>query len=590
MLAALIAYVYYFAWLDIPILHDAAGYLRAAQDILNKGLFSKYDMSDLRTYAWPFLLSGLVKLSNYTGVPLRLLAFHFELAFHLAACLGLRRALRAAGLAPGLATLVFLSVVLNPLVLIYPSYLLTESCSFSSLILLAAASIWFMFSSGKTSLGWIAAAGSALLGISIMIRPGNICMLPVWAGAMTIGFFLHRPGAAKILAICALALLFLVLPMIPQLVNNITYYGHVSLLVANDFSQGGRWLGVRCIKYATSYIGNDDPQVFYENPFHANEPLSFTNPLAWYRQNPLKGAATIGLHLFNLLDQDLPFPYNTTLTPRYYPAAAIANMFVVACGCIGLWISGRLALRSVRKIRIIYLIALTMLASVLAMYMFFAAETRWGVPALMVLYVFAAWLIAGWMPGARSLQRIVVLLVACGLTSAAYPLSRWVRQHAPAIRAAEQFNRDAALVPKVMQTIAPGRPFVSPGLNNWTLVQAGVGEEGEAILFVSKPGELSGLLHPVILERSTGYHVEFDARAVAAITSELSVDLYAGPSYDHNEQNSMFNAIGKTFGHFTADWNSGPDAPRDALLRFVTVSTRPIQVKNIVFRKIGSGK
>jgi hypothetical protein len=210
------------------------------------------------------------------------------------------------------------------------------------------------------------------------------------------------------------------------------------------------------------------------------------------------------------------------------------------------------------------------------------------VPSLILLYGFAVFLVAEWFPAARPRPRLAVLLLACVFTMAAFPLSQWVRRQAPQIQAAAQLQHDLTLVPDVVASVAPGRVFVSD-LGNWTSSEAGVSADNVAVLMAPRPGEISAIVHEVTLEPNTIYQVEFDAKAVAAVTAELSVDLYAGESYDRDEQHSKFRDLGHAYTHFTTQWNSGRDAPRTAMLRFVTVSMNPIQVRNIVFRKEAPG-
>jgi len=584
VLAAIVAYAYYFAWLDVPVLHDAAGYLRAGHDIANHGLFTKYDVSDLRTYVWPLVLSGFVRLCDWTGLSIRLVVFCFNLTCWLASCLVLRRAFLTTGASLRLARLGFLAIVLNPLLLIYPSYLLTESLSFSLIVVLVAVCVFIVSPAGQARFQWLTAVGSLLLGIAIMTRPGTLALAPVWCAAVLFGFIRHRPSLKVLVSASVLGVVLLAAPMVPQFINNVRFYGRWTPLLADDFSQRGRWFGVRYIKHATASIGTLRPEVMYENPLYGGEPLSEESPLAWYWQHPFKGAATTALHIFNMLDQDLPFPYNTTLVPTYYPAAAIANMFVVGCGLIGVFVAGR-AVRASAEARPYYLLALIMMASQVGMHMLFAIETRWGVPLLMVLYVLATFLVASWLPAAPPARRIAAILGAGAIAAASFPLSQWVRQQAPQIRAAISRPYDEQFVPAIMASIVPGRAFVSSNLKEWSLVNGGVGTDDEAILASPRSGEISELWHHVSLEPNAEYRVEFDARAVAPVTAELSVDLYAD-AYDHAAQNSVFPTFEKTYTHFTAQWNSGSDAPPQADLRFVTLSKDPIQIQHIVFTKV----
>ena len=585
LLAIVIACALYLAWLDVPILYDAAGYLQAAKDIRINGLFSKYELSDLRTYGWPLLLSWLVRISEWTGAPLRAVAFGFELLFHLFACYLFRRALLRTVVPTSLAKLLAASLLLNPLVLIFTTYLLTESVSFSLLIMLLANSAYLAAATGPRKLWPALTLGSLVLGAAIMVRPANVCMIPVWWGTAATGLWKAKPGLAKGLCATVLTLLLTFVPTIPQYLNNVKYYQRPTPLLANNFSMAGVWLGVRLIKYGGCYITGTNPQVMYENPFLGNEPLDPLAPLTWYTNHPGKGIATLGLHLFNLLDQDQPFPYPTSLLPSYYPSAALANMLMVSLGFIGLIFAGWHVYRRRRDALPLYCVAIATLACQVGVQAFYSVEARYGIPMLMVLYMFASWLLAYEFPKPNVRKRVVLLVFAGTTTAASYPLSRWVRQQAPLIRAASQVRNDSAEVPRILEAMDPTGKFVSGELDNWTAGEAGIGPDGEAILCARKPGAVSFFSHPVTLEKSTDYFVEFEARAPAGMTSKLSVDLYGGDAYDQAEQKSLFVTLSKEYERYKAGWNSGSNAPSNALLRFGTTSKTPIQIRHVVFYK-----
>jgi hypothetical protein len=585
LLAAVVAHAYYFAWLDVPILHDAAGYVRAARDIARNGLFSKYELSDLRTYGWPLIINWLMQLSRWLGIPLRLLAFEFELALHLFACFWLRRALRLTALPPRVASILTLSVALNPLVLIFPSYLLTESCSISLTILFFSSCIWVLSPAGNSVLYGVTALGSFLLGFAVMVRPSNLSLVPVWVLTLGSLFLLHRPKFGRSLATAALAAVFASVPLIPQLVNNVRYYHAWTPLVATDFTAGARWLGIRCIKYAGAQIPSVNPQVFYDNPFGGVPDATTKYPIDWYSHNPGKGALTLGLHAFNLLDQDLPFPYNTDLTPFYYPAVSIMNLMVVACGLTGIVLARIPAAASCRQVLPLYLLAITALLSDLAMHIPYAAETRWGVGALMVLYGFAAWLVFVEMRGMRMIRISAILCGAVGFAAAGGVLSNWVRLQAPSIRASLDARRNQARLPEILSTVDRHGRFVSGELNNWTLMGAGVGPEGQASLFTARTPEFSAAIHPITLQKNVRYRVEFEARAPLGSVAELSVNLY-GDRYDYSEQRSLFGAIPSEWAKYSAVWDSGNEAPLNAYLRFVTTSLTPIEIRNVTFVQV----
>jgi hypothetical protein len=584
LVAAVVAYAYWVAWRDLPVLHDAAGYLRAAGDIFRNGLFSKYDLSDIRTYAWPWILSWLLRLSQTTAISVRSLAFELELTLHIGACLALRRMFLEATQSPRLTRLVFLSILTNPLVLIYTGYLLTESISFSVAFVFLGICVLILSPAGRERFATLAARGSFLLGMAMVIRPGNVSLAPVWAFAMLAAIFRHRPRARETVKAAVLTLVCGAIPLAPQFCNNLTYYKSPSPLVANDFTADARWRGIRSIKYATCRIPKVNEQVFYENPFGVNAVAVAPTPGSWYLSHPIAGAATLGLHIFNLLDQDFPFPYNRNLTPWYYPWMALLNLLVVSCSMFGLRFAAPAATRA--GLGPIYSVALITLAMEQLMHIPYAVETRWGVASLAILYVFATWFLADRLPKMGWPARIVCLTVILFLTGAGGMLSAWVRRQAPAIRAAQQAQDDARKVPGLLQRMTPGR-FVSGTLNNWTMFDAYLGGEGQAMLVLrSARGGFSGIIHPVTIEKNADYQVEFEARAQAGMTEELSVDLFAGPHYDQPEQNSFYHELGRGWTTYKARWNSGPNAPHEVWLRFVTVSRNPIEIRNVTFVQV----
>jgi hypothetical protein len=360
--------------------------------------------------------------------------------------------------------------------------------------------------------------------------------------------------------------------------------------VAFDFTAGARWMGIRCIKYAGAQIPFVNAKVLYENPFSDSADPTTQRPLQWYLHNPVRGGATLGLHAFNLLDQDMPFPYNTDLTPFYYPAVSIANLFMAACGLLGLAMAGPAAARRPR-VGALYLLVIVALVFEIAVHVPYASEVRWGVPTLLLLYGSAVWVLFYRLPRMRFRHVAAILGSAAVMTAAGSILSHWVRRQAPSIRAAERaatIARDGRRrLPDIVAHVTRGMPFISGDLRQWSLLGAGVGPEGQASLFIASRGDIfSAAIHPVTLSKNTKYMVEFEARAPAGSVAELSVDLYAGANYDHVAQDAIFGPVSLEWTNYSATWNSGGDAPPNASLRFVTVSHTPIEIRNIRFHRL----
>ena len=91
----------------------------------------------------------------------------------------------------------------------------------------------------------------------------------------------------------------------------------------------------------------------------------------------------------------------------------------------------------------------------------------------------------------------------------------------------------------------------------------------------------------VTLEKNTDYVVNFEVRGPVGKAQTLSIDLYAGAGYDHREQNALLESFSGVFEQKEFRWNSGTDAPEWAELRFATLSQKPMQVRNVRFRKVG---
>jgi hypothetical protein len=393
----------------------------------------------------------------------------------------------------------------------------------------------------------------------------------------------YRPRPLPTVCVLTASAMSFSLPFLPQLTNNITYYGKTTPLLVYNLGDVQQRLGVQYIKYATVHIREHDAAVFYHNPYQNTQSLAA--PLAWCLENPGKAALTVALHVFNLLDQDLPFPYSTNLLPWYYPLASLLNLLVVALGFVGVILAPFLIRPYGISAVSLYVIAVAALIGHFGLHSMVMAEARFGVPALLILYAFAAWVVAGVLPVLKPRACGAALAVAGIAALAGSQLSEWVRWQAPEIRMA--LERRNPRLQETARTVASsavtGKRFDSPNLPDWTLSEGGVGSHGEAILISNAPGQVSLIQHPVKLDKGTDYIVEFDARAALPPDAYLRADLQA-PAYDGPEQESTFMFYGD-YRHFSVRWNSGPEAPSDAKLRFRTLSTAPIQIRNITFRK-----
>jgi hypothetical protein len=326
-----------------------------------------------------------------------------------------------------------------------------------------------------------------------------------------------------------------------------------------------------------------DPGIFYANPFYNNEPLSAGNPFQWYRDHPLKGVATLGLHVFNIFDQDLPFPYNTTLAPWYYPYVTAANWAMLVLAFAGAGFAIRQTPRGTPE-RFGMLAVTALVVVQLALHAPFHVEAGYGLPSLLVLYPAAALTIAHLATRRVRLSGPILAAVCIAVLSAS-SVSAWVRSHSPEIRAYID-ARDPDRLARMQTLVAQSRPasYVPlKGSGVWTAVSARVGPEGEAVLLCDRTNSVSWIQMPVRLRPSTDYVISAEIQSPVPLPSAglLYMDLYGGPPYDQSEQQVTIASVPRAYESITWQLNSGANAPTDAYVRFVSQSNTPIQIRRV---------
>ncbi len=432
-LAALIAHGFYWRIVSYPsACCDAQRYLDAAEELVRNGLFSKFQGSNFRTYGYPWVLSFLLRLSRRTGVDWGLLIFELQLLLHLASALFVRGAVLR--LAPARAALVSAALALNPFVLSYAPETLTESISIS--LTTFAIGLWMrQLAAEAADGGWrVLVAGGLVVGLAVMIRPANVYLAASWLLATVATALTTRGGRTRAALASLLSVTCLMVPMLPQLANNIRHYGRPTPLVVFSGMSSGHWMGIRNLKYATA-LPVPGLRVLYENPFAAGTTIDRSRPLAWYGAHPLAGALTLGLHVFNLLDQDLFFTYSRDLDPWYRIPVGVIDHGMVALSLVGAWRLLRRAWRAEdRRLRLAMFALAGFLVCYCAVYAPLAVDMRYGLPLLLLAMPFAAWTAAEAAQRATNAHRAALAGFVVAYIVAALAVSAWVRQQAPAIR------------------------------------------------------------------------------------------------------------------------------------------------------------
>ncbi len=404
-----------------------------AREIAARGLFSRVEGSEMRTYAYPFLLSLVVRAAAATGLSFVALLFALQLFAYGAAVLLLRRALAPAS--PEAARIAFCGLIVNWYVLIYTPESLTESLSLTLLIVVAACwvQIW-----RNGFAAWPVLAGSLVAGWALMVRPANAFLVAAWGFGLGLLWLRQRPPAVRTAYLAALAAVGIALPIAPQFVINVVHYGQATPFVTADLGRLQQSLGVQYIKYATALPPVPKAPIPYDNPLLPGTRLDETAPLAWYADYPLRGVATLALHTFNLTDQDLLFTYSRDLRPWYRIPLGIVNHAAVALGVVGLVLLGR-RLRATNEPhgRDAWIVLLALIAANWATYVWTAVEMRFGAVLLLVLFPLAGYAVIAVAARGARVRRAVAVGTAAYVVLA-LGLSGWVRDQAPLIRDADR--------------------------------------------------------------------------------------------------------------------------------------------------------
>jgi hypothetical protein len=429
--AIVIAHLFYWRIVLYPSSFDAQNYFDIAADIDRNGLFSKFYYSDIRTYGYPLFLAALLRAADLSGIAVGCLMFEAQLALYLLAAYLVRREI--ARLWPTFAVWAFIGIVLNVFALSYTPESLTESVSLS--LILVASACWLALLFGPTT--WRAVlAGSIAVGAAVMVRPANLFALFTWTVAVAAVCIARRPKARALAAIIVALLVGVLVPMVPQYLNNVRHYGQHTALVAAPLGYNQQIWGVPFLKYATALPPVPNPSIFYDNPFAKAGPVDAERPFAWYAQYPLAGSLTIALHIFNMLDQDLLFTYSRDLDPWYRIPLGILNHALVATALVGI----ALLVARARRDRLYALAAGAVIAYVvshIALHATTAVEMRFGLPLLLLSGPAAIAAVRELARAQVSWLAPLAAIVILGYTAAALVLSDWVRHQAPSIRAWE---------------------------------------------------------------------------------------------------------------------------------------------------------
>ena len=428
------------AWTNLsrPLCCDAYGYAAIAEQMrVAGGIGFRYELSDVRTYGYPWLLSHLFSFASVVGVARRWVTFEFQLIFYITAAWMLSAAIRK--FSKTTAIVGFCALLVNYSALVYATEVLTESVSLSLILITCACWLRWLASNCARGYVWVA-LGALAAGFAMAIRPANVFMAPVYVSALVLGAIWHNRhcwwvALLRGVALSTIAATVLILPLIPQRLYNRTFHNSNSWLMATDLGEAQMRGGITHIKYATAVPPNSDVSIYYGNPCFDSFTTVSTPAWRWYLKNPFEALCTAALHLFGLLDQDLLFTYVVDLDPWYrIPWGVICHSSVF----LAAWFFFR-AVRftwgqdSILIGRLFVTVIGLYILSFLAVHVPSRVEVRFGLPLYLLVFPLAGLALAQLAAQCWSVRlRVLTLMLAYAFVSLC--VSHWVRLQAPLLQ------------------------------------------------------------------------------------------------------------------------------------------------------------
>jgi hypothetical protein len=413
--AAALACVFFVAGFR-GILYDSFHYFTLSRIVSSEGLWNFF--SRVRTYGYPLFVAAATGFSDTSPEATRSLVAAAQVLIYLGTSLYAARVAERVFGSRRFFYATYAVMAFNPIALIHATELLSDLLS----AVLVALALFGALGRGETKLRAFLVFLAA--GLSIAVRPANLAALPALALLWLMRARLYREPAVSSLALGALAV---ALALLPQLHGNVKAYGEwTPLLVDRLYGDQTVW-GMAILKYGTLVGPGQAPGLVYRNPFY---PEGVASPGQFLRERPLGYLATLALHGFALVDQDLPFTYVTNPRPAWRWPLSLANYALLFLSGLGLAI---LLSRERKTPPGLYAVGATLAGlALLAVYLPVAVENRFSLPLYMILPP-AAVFAALWLAARRSGTIVGVAIAGGGFIAVCVQLSLWLTRQAPAL-------------------------------------------------------------------------------------------------------------------------------------------------------------
>jgi hypothetical protein len=361
---------------------DAQHYLEVAAAYSASGIDGVPE--GLRTFAYPWILSTIQRVSSFVNLPFKLSVFFAQLVIYFCAVLSISNYLRqtSARLRSGVYLLLCFNIFLIP----YIGLSLTDA-------IYTSITLWVLLLAIRISLpatGDGAAPRSAsrlvfgcafLVSLAIVIRPAAIWLVgPLLYCLFTLTV---RWGPRHIPKLMALVLAAAT-PLCIQIFLNVIHFREVSFLPIVDLGQSQIVWGIENIKYGT-WLGGGSPQNYYSSAALIDLSGDYSSA-AWYFSNPMDACRLAIFKLVGAFDFDFLVPYPVELpTFRWAPTLLSASIaWFGLCGVVYHLLTARVRCLGSRFLPAVFL------ASWAAVTLPSAIELRFSLPMMSFFSLTAA--------------------------------------------------------------------------------------------------------------------------------------------------------------------------------------------------------
>jgi hypothetical protein len=304
---------------------DENHYLSLARLLWEEGPFAETELHAQRTYLYPWLLSGLMLLTGWDPPMLKTLVAMLQYTALLAAVAALAIC-SDPGTAPRAATArraVLVAGLWNPYLVQATVLLLTDAlaaCAVAGSVLAAWRCDVARLRGVMSSIGLAAAAA--------MLRPAALPALGFVAGTLVLRAWLRRDVALGALMLRSpLGLL----PMLPQLVLNVLYFGSWSVLPEIPMYRIQQVWAIHRLRWLTSVDPRSPGGIAYLNPVPVEPGTTLGSAIL---HDPLAFAVAYGAHWFHILDWGYIDIYVDDL---YAPSRLVGSVFVYSVWALVVW-------------------------------------------------------------------------------------------------------------------------------------------------------------------------------------------------------------------------------------------------------------